>query len=67
MQQTTEGYKKIAEANDQKKETYLLTGYYPFLMKGTFNQHLLTEYPVMLKPGHINSRDITLTLSSARN
>ena len=61
LQQTTSGYKKIGEANDQKKETYLLTGYYPFLMKGTFNRPLLTEYPVMLKPGYINSRDITLT------
>jgi hypothetical protein len=58
--QTTEGYEENALANDQKKETYLLTGYYPFLMKGTFNQQLLTEYPVMLKPNYINSRNRNL-------
>jgi hypothetical protein len=57
-QQTTEGF---TLANDEKKETYLHTGYYPFLMKGTFNQQLLTEYPVMLKPGYINSRNSNLT------
>jgi hypothetical protein len=57
--------KENAKSNNLEKETYLLTGYYPFLMKQTFDEQLIWVYPGKPVPDQINYRAGNLNYNSS--
>jgi hypothetical protein len=52
-----------SNSGNLKKETFLLTGYYPYLKKGTFDKQLLAEHAMVMIPEYIKYRNNTLALN----
>jgi len=66
---STSGIPAQTETNERlntvnvKNETYLLTGYFPFLMKGTFTEEpIQVSYALIMKPQYIWHRNTTQSI-----